>query len=128
MPLELKDLNQVLIDADATYISAVHHRNKSLLIAIIVPLKILTGPLQDHQTHSFTALNINLALKVEATIKTHRFQKSKNHMADILPPPTTSGSRTMTSSSDVCLRYKMNIHLKSFPKCCLFSKSGSDEG
>ena len=89
--------------------------NKNLLLVISAPLNILPGHLQYHQTHSSTALNLNSYLKYEATIKTHRLQKSKNHMVIAVPPPNPSGSCTTTSSSDVRITYKMNTHLDSFP-------------
>ena len=78
MILKLEDLKQELIDAATTYKSSVSCPRKSLLFEINVPLNILTGHLQDHQPHSSTALNLNLALKSEATIKTHHLQKAKN--------------------------------------------------
>ena len=76
---------------------------KNLLLVISAPLNILPGHLQYHQTHSSTALNLNSYLKYEATIKTHRLQKSKNHMVIDVPPPNPSGSCTTISSSDVCI-------------------------
>ena len=94
MRLQLEDLIQELIDAAATYEAAVPHPKKALLIEIDIPLNILTGYLQDHPTHSSTVLNLNPYLKYEATIKTHRLQNSKNHMADFVPPPTPGGYRT----------------------------------
>ena len=79
--LHLEDLKQELSDATATYKSAAPHPKK-LLLAINVPIKIPTGPLQYHQTHSSISLNLNPDLKAEATIKNHHSHKSKNHMAD----------------------------------------------
>ena len=99
--LQLEYLKQDLIGDASTYKSAVYHSKKSLLLAINVPLKILTVHLQNHQTQSSTSLNLNPDIKAEATIKTHRFQKYKNHMTDIVPPPTPGGSHTTAYSHDV---------------------------
>ena len=79
------------------------------MIAINVPLKILTSQIQDYHTHSSTALKFNPSLKYKATIKIHRFQKYKNNMAYAVPPPTPGGSRTTTSSSNVCITEKLNM-------------------
>ena len=58
--------------------------NKTLLLVINVPTKILIGHYQENQTHSSTYLNLNPALKAEATIETPCLQKAKNHMAEDL--------------------------------------------
>ena len=108
--IQLEDLKKELIDTAATYKAALTHPKKSLLITINAPLNILTVHLQEHRTHSSTTLNINPALKYEATIKTHRFQKVKNHLVDVVTPPTLDDSCTTTSSSDVCISDKMNTH------------------
>ena len=68
--LHLEYINQDIIVTTATYKSSVPYTRKSLLLAIKVPLKILTGYIQDHQTHSFMELNLNPALKSESTLKT----------------------------------------------------------
>ena len=90
------------------------HPNKTLMVLIDVPIKILAVHLQYHQTHSSTALNINPFLKDEYNIKTHHFHKSKNNMADSVPPPTLDGSRTTVSSSDACITDKLNMHMEIF--------------
>ena len=56
--LQLEDFKQDIIDAAATYKSAVPNPNKSLLLAINVLLNILTRHIQDHHTHSSMALNL----------------------------------------------------------------------
>ena len=61
------------------------------------------------------AMNINSALKSEATIQTHRFQKANNHLADVVPPPTSCGYRTTTSSYGVHIEDKMNMNQENFP-------------
>ena len=48
--LQLEYINQELIDADTTYKAAVPYPNKTLLLDIHFPLKILTGHLYDHHT------------------------------------------------------------------------------
>ena len=68
MILQLELLNTDLIEAAATYKAAVSCRNKALLLAINVTLKILAVRLQDHQIHSYMALNLNPALKSQASI------------------------------------------------------------
>ena len=83
--LHMEDLNQELINTAKKYKAAVTHL-KNLLLAIDDPLNILTGHLQDHQTYSSTALNINPYLKPESTIKTHHFHKANNHMDEYVPP------------------------------------------
>ena len=89
--------------------------NKSLLLAINFPLKILTNHLQDHHTHYSTDMNQKPDLKSEATIKTHRLQNSKNHMADFVPPPTPGGYRTTPPSSGVRIIDKPDMKLTSPP-------------
>ena len=113
------DLNQDLINDASTYKSAVPHPKKSLLFNINVPLKILTIPLQDYQTHFSTALNLNSYLKAEPTIKTHRFEKAKNHMADTVPPPTPDGDYH---------RQDEHIPGEFYTNCCLFYNSDSKSG
>ena len=56
------------------------------------------------------ALDINPALKAEATIKNHRLQKANNHMAEVVLPITLGGSCAMESSSDARIIDKMNMH------------------
>ena len=87
---------------------------------INVPLKISTFHLQDNQTRSSTALNLNPYLKAEAAIKNHRFQKSKNHLADVLPPPTPGNSCITISSSDVRISEKLNMNLTNLPPTAVF--------
>ena len=113
--LQLEDLRQYIINAAATYKATVTDPNQAPLIAINVHLKILTVHLQDHNTHSSTALDLNPALKYDATIKTHHYQKANNHLADTISPPTLGGSRTTTSSSDVCITDNMSMHTKNYP-------------
>ena len=69
-----------------------------------------TGHLWDHQNQYSKDLNLNTDLKAEATLKTHRFQKTKNRMDDAVPPPTPCIPCTMTSSYDVCITDKMSMH------------------
>ena len=87
---------------------------KKPLLVIVAILKILSGHLHNHQTHSFTALNLNPDLKSKAIIKTHRFQTAKNHMAHVILPPNPGGYCTTTSYSDVCIADNMNMHLTNF--------------
>ena len=114
MLLQLEDLKKELIDYEAACKTSVPHPKKALLLAINVPLKILTGHPQDHQPHSSTFLNLNSALKAEATIETYGLQKANNHMAYVVPPPTPGGSCTTISYSDVHITNKMSIHLTYF--------------
>ena len=120
MLLQLEDLKQEHFDSTITYKAAVPHPNKHLLFLINFPLKILTGHLQDHQPHSSTALNLNLALKSEATIKTHRLHKAKNHMDDVALHPTPGGSHTTTSSSDIRITDNMNMHPTNSPLTAVY--------
>ena len=71
---------------------------------------MLTVHLQDHQTHSSTALNLNLYIKAEVTIKTNCFQKANNNMVGAISPPTPGGSRTTTSSYGVYIIDTLNMH------------------
>ena len=84
-------LKQELINAASTYKADVPHPNKALLLAI--PLNILAGHFQYNQTHPSTAQNIKSYLKAEVAIKTHRFQKAKSHMTNIVPPPCWKPAR-----------------------------------
>ena len=115
MLIKLDVLKQDIIDAAATYKSAVPCPNKDLMITINVPLEILTSHLQDHHTHSSMALNINVSLKAEASIKTRHFQKAKNRLTNIVTPPTQGGSCATTSSSDVHIAYKMTMNPTNYP-------------
>ena len=99
--LQLEDIKQEPNNSDTKYKSVVPHSNKERLLAIYAPLNILTGHLKNHQIHSSTDLNINPVLKYEATLKTHRLQKTKNNMAGDIPPSNPGGSCTMIPSSDV---------------------------
>ena len=118
--LQLEDLNQELINSAATYKSDVSRPNKAVLLTIGVPLKILTGHLQDHHTHYSISLNINPYLKYEATIKTNRLQQVNNHLDDVVPPPTPGGYLTTTSYSDVCITDKINMHLTNYPPTAVY--------
>ena len=113
--LQLEYLKQDLIDAAITYKSDMPHPNKAFLLVINVPLKILTGHLQDHQTHYPTALNIKPYLKAEATIKSHSLQKAKNHLADVLHPPNPGDYCTTKYSSDVHITDNMNTNPENNP-------------
>ena len=106
----MEDPKQERTKYDATYKEVVPHPNKSLLLAINILLKILTSHLRDHHPHYSTALNLDPYLKYEATIKNHKFQKAKNHIYDVAPPPTPSGYHNITSSYDVRITDKMNMH------------------
>ena len=72
-------LKKELNDDSSSYKAAVPHPNKHLLLAISDLLKILTGHLQDHQTHPSTSMNLNTYLNTEADPKPHLFQKANNH-------------------------------------------------
>ena len=79
-------------------------------------LNILASHIQDYQIQSSTVMNLNPDLKAEISIKTHYFQKSKNHMNYFLPPPNPCGSHTITTSSDICITDKMTMNLTIFPQ------------
>ena len=116
----MEDLKQELNDYAANYKADMPHPNKHLLLTISSPLNILTRHLQDHQTHSFMTLNLNIYLKAEAILKTHHLQKSNNHMDDAVPPPTQGGSLTTTSSSDLHITDKMNMPPSIYPPTSVF--------
>ena len=98
-----------------------YHPKKSLLLAINVHIKILTGHFQYHQTQFSTDLDINPSLKADADIKTHFFQKAKNHLTDVVPPPTPGGSSTTTSSSDLRIVYNTPMNLMNSPPTAVSS-------
>ena len=80
-------------------------RNPTLRL-ISTPLKIITGHLQEHQSHSDTAININPDLNAEAALKYNCFQNSNNHItttSETAPAPTTSvpaANYTLATMSD----------------------------
>ena len=125
MLLHLEYLNQELNDSAANYKAAVTHSNKHLLLLVYTPINIISRHLQDHQTHSSTSLNLNPDLKAEATLKTHRFKKAKNHMNGAVTPQNPGGYHTTKYSSDVRITYKMNMQPAIFPPTpiCLMVKS-----
>ena len=114
--LHLEGLKEEFINNAATYKEAVPHPKTSLLIAVNINLKILTCHLQYHHTHSYVVLNLNPDLKAEDTIRTHCFQKVKNHIDDVVLPRTPGDYRTRISSSDVCITDNMNMYLTHSPQ------------
>ena len=90
------------------------------MLTIDATLMILTGYLQDHQTHYSSYLNNNPDIKYEATIKNHHLQKAKNHLYDVLTPPTPGDYCTTTSSSDVRIIDNMNMHRPNSPPTAVY--------
>ena len=110
----MKEPRKEIKDAAANYKVTVSRPIKYLMLLIDTPLKILTGHLQEHSPHTSTTLNLNKYLKSEATLKPYRFQISKNHMTDTVPPPNLGGSHNTTSYSGFHSIDKMNMHMNMF--------------